>query len=260
MTKTTHIDHLGRSITLNGCPKRVISLVPSQTELLIKLGLKHLLVGITNYCIHPEEAVKTLNKIGGTKTPKLKIISALAPDLVIANKEENNLSDIEQISKSTPVWVSNINNYEDNFKLIYDLGSLFNKNEEATALCRAIKNNWNNIPLTKTRRCLYFIWRKPYMLVGKGTFIDSILLKSGFDNIISDSRYPTLSDEKLSTLNPEIIFLSSEPYSFKEKHISEFKNIFPNSIIKIVDGELFSWYGSRQNLLPSYLIELKKSI
>ena len=260
MSKTTHIDHLGRTIILNGYPKRIMSLVPSQTELLIKLGLKHLLVGITNYCIHPQKDVHFISKIGGTKTPKLNSIFALSPDLVIANKEENNLSDVEAISKNTAVWVSDISSYEDNFKLIIDLGILFNKNTEATILCAEIKDNWNKVPTFKSKSCLYFIWRKPYMLAGKDTFINSVLAKSGFDNIISQNRYPTQSIEQLRSLNPELVLLSTEPYSFKEKHISEFRELFPKAIIKIVDGELFSWYGSRQKLLPSYLIELKKSI
>ena len=98
------------------------------------------------------------------------------------------------------------------------------------------------------------------MLAGKDTFINSVLDKSNFDNIISKNRCPTLSIEQLSILNPELVLLSTEPYSFKEKHISEFREIFPKALIKIVDGELFSWYGSRQKLLPSYLVELKRSL
>jgi len=260
MSKTTHIDHLGRKIILNTYPKKIVSLVPSQTELLINLGLKHLLVGITNFCIHPQKDISLKTKIGGTKTPKLNTILGLAPDLIIANKEENNLNDIEALSKNTNVWVSDINSYEDNFKLIIDLGILFNKYTEATSLCTEIKDNWKKIPTVKSKSCLYFIWRKPYMLAGKDTFINSVLDKSNFDNIISKNRYPTLSIEQLSILNPELVLLSTEPYSFKEKHISEFREIFPKAIIKIVDGELFSWYGSRQKLLPPYLIELKKSL
>ena len=260
MSKRIYVDHLKRTIILNDYPKRVISIVPSITELIINLGLKHLLIGITNYCIHPQKETDLIRKIGGTKTPKIDLILDLAPDIVIANKEENKMSDIEVISKHTSVWVSDINSYEDNFKLIIELGKLFNKNSEATTLCAVIKNNWRKVPEFKSKSCLYFIWRNPYMLAGKDTFINSVLAKSGFENLISQNRYPTQNIDELSSLSPELILLSTEPYCFKEKHISEFRKLFPNAIIKIVDGELFSWYGSRQKLLPSYLIKLKKSL
>ena len=260
MSIKTHIDHLGREVVLGKTPKRIISLVPSQTELLIDLGLENQLVGITNYCIHPSGKVIDIQKIGGTKTPKTDIIKALKPDIIIANKEENNFKDIEELAKDIPVWLSDVNTFEDNYKLIKDLGSLFNKLPEATAICSEIKRNWENVRIDQLRSCIYFIWRKPYMVIGTNTFINSVLDKSGFDNLITESRYPSLSELELVSLEPEIVFLSSEPYAFKEKHIYEFRKIFPHAIIKIVDGELFSWYGPRQKLLPAYISDLKKSL
>lgn len=256
----THIDHLGRAIPIEKNINRIISLVPSQTELLIELGLQKKMVGITNFCIHPVNELEEIQQIGGTKTPNIELIKSLKPDLIIGNKEENNLNDVENLSSYFPVWISDVHTFEDNFKLIMDIGYLFDKVSLAKSICSEIQMSWDKLKITGTKTCLYFIWRKPYMVAGKNTFIDSILSKAGFTNIISDSRYPTINEHDLDNLKPELIFLSSEPYAFREKHIKEFTNLFPNSIIKIVDGELFSWYGPRQKLLPKYLLSLKKSL
>lgn len=260
MSTNTFIDHLGRKVVLNKTPKCIISLVPSQTELLIELGLQKELVGITNFCIHPTIELEEIQKIGGTKTPNIELIKSLNPDLIIGNKEENNLNDVENLSRHFPVWISDVNTFDDNFKLIMDIGNLFDKVSLATSICSAIQDSWDKLKISETKTCLYFIWRKPYMVAGRGTFINSILSKSGFENIMETSRYPSLNECELKNLNPEIVFLSSEPYAFREKHLKEFKLLFPSSIIKIVDGELFSWYGPRQKLLPKYLSNLKISL
>jgi ABC-type Fe3+-hydroxamate transport system substrate-binding protein len=256
----THIDHLGRVLPIRRPIKRIISLVPSQTELLIELGLQKELVGITNFCIHPAKELEEIQKIGGTKTPNIELIKSLNPDLIIGNKEENNLNDVENLARLFPVWISDVNTFDDNFKLIMDIGYLFDKVSLATSICSEIQVSWDKLKIRETKTCLYFIWRKPYMVAGRDTFINSILSKSGYENIMETSRYPSLNESELKNMNPEIVFLSSEPYAFREKHIAEFTNVFPNSIIKIVDGELFSWYGPRQKRLPKYLSNLKISL
>lgn len=246
-------DHLGNQIEIKNF-KRIISLVPSQTELLIHLGLTSKIIGISNFCIHPKNLVANIEKVGGTKNPRLEKIKRLNPDIIIANKEENCKEHIDYFkSCNIPVWISDLRSYEDNYKLIGALGLLFNCSNKANKLITQIRANWSKHSNSIEKSCLYFIWRKPYMLAGQECFINACIDKAGYQNLIEETRYPSLNKEDLKKYKPDYIFLATEPYAFKEKHLNEFKEIFPTSIIKIVDGELFSWYGSRQLLLPDYL-------
>lgn len=256
--KTIYKDHLKRSVKINKPIQKIVSLVPSQTELLCELGLTNKIVGITRFCVHPNHLQKSITRIGGTKSLNINAIRELNPDLIVANKEENNLDDVKQLEKEFSVWVSDIVTYDDNNKLINDFGLLFSKEDQAKGLIKKINDNWKNAPKNVVLNCVYFIWKNPYMLAGKDTFIDAVLLKSGYNNIIHTKRYPSYNTTELSKLNPQIVFLSSEPYSFKEKHINEFKSIFPRAKVILVDGELFSWYGSRIQFLPKYLSSLHK--
>jgi ABC-type Fe3+-hydroxamate transport system substrate-binding protein len=219
------IDHLLREVEVVYPPKRIISLVPSQTELLFYLGLSDRVVGITKYCAHPQKWVRNLPKIGGTKNFKFEIIDQLKPDLIIGNKEEN---------------------YESGISALQTKYSLRNE----------IDARFERLPKKKPTRVLYLIWRQPWMAAGKGTFIDSMLSKIGFVNVVEEARYPTLSDAQLQQMQPELIYLSSEPYPFKQKHFHELKAVVPNSEMTLVDGELFSWYGSRMLLAPDYFASL----
>ncbi len=235
-------DDLGREIKIPFETKRIISCVPSITEFIWDLGLKEELIGVTKFCVHPDILLKTKEKIGGTKQLKVDKIKSLAPDLVIANKEENIKSEIEAISDFCPVYVTDINSKQDAEDSLYSLSKAFNKEQIGNELrnkLRALEFSQNN------KSCLYFIWKNPYMLAGNDTYINSMLERHGYDNILKENRYPSKSTEDLKSLNPSAVLLSSEPYPFKEKHIKEFQDIFPNSEIKIVDGERFSWYGTR---------------
>lgn len=252
-TQMYYKDHLDEKIQIKHF-KRIVSLVPSQTELLIDLGITNQLVGITNYCIHPNKFIEVIEKIGGTKTPNIKKILDMKPDLIVANKEENCQNHIEYFKNNgIPVWVSDVITYPDNEVLITDFGILFNCKKKASDLVHKIRTAWNTLVRNKGETCLYFIWRKPYMLAGNECFINSCLEKSGFINLMKVSRYPSQTIEQLKDFNPEYVFLATEPYLFKEKHKAEFQSIFPDSKIMIVDGELFSWFGSRQQFLPDYL-------
>lgn len=239
-------DQLNNTIELKLYPKRIVSLVPSQSELLWDLGLREELVGITKFCVHPKELYKTVTKIGGTKTVNIKKIRELKPDLIIGNKEENEHSQIIELKKEFPVWMSDIYNLNDSLTMINSIGELVNRVEEANKIKDNIQASFLNLK-TESRSVLYLIWKNPYMAAGKATFIGDMLHKMGLKNVLTDTngRYPNLSLEDIKLLNPELIFLSSEPYPFKEKHIQEFKELLPSSKIMLVDGELFSWYGSR---------------
>lgn len=238
-------DQLNETILLDIIPKRIVSLVPSQTEFLFDIGLDKEVVGITKFCIHPYNWLKSKTIVGGTKNLDIEKVRSLKPDLIIGNKEENTKEDIETLREIAPVWMSDIFNLEDALEMMDSIGRLVGKHEETRELVASIKGQFDSFkPIISKLSVLYLIWRKPYIGVASNTFIDDMLKRCGFNNILSDhTRYPTLED--FGTLNPDVLLLSSEPYPFKEKHLSELKAIFADSQIKFVDGELFSWYGSR---------------
>jgi ABC-type Fe3+-hydroxamate transport system substrate-binding protein len=255
-------DQMGRQIQALSPPARIISLVPSQTELLFDLGLDEEIIGVTRFCIHPHEKTAHKTRIGGTKDFDIEKIKALKPDLIIGNKEENYEEGIYELQKHFPVWMSDIYCLDDAYQMMEAVGEITNKPEEAKAIISEIKSNFQSLrpalrppPLS----CAYFIWRKPYMVAAPGTFIDHMLGVLGVKNAFNDmARYPAVTMEQIEQHQPNFIFLSSEPYSFSERHISEFQNISPLSKIMIVDGELFSWYGSRLRYTAKYFGELRK--
>lgn len=230
---------------LQSFPKRIISIVPSQSELLWDLGLKEELIGITKFCVHPKEMFESIERVGGTKNLNIDKIRALKPDLIIGNKEENEQSQVLELQKEFPVWMSDIYNLEDALKMIELLGELVYQSNKANQLKNNIQYSFLNLQqISKTG--LYLIWNKPYMAAGRATFIGDMLGKIGIENVLPvNSRYPELTLEEIKLLNPEMIFLSSEPYPFKEENIKELQHQLPNSKVLLVDGELFSWYGSR---------------
>ena len=254
-------DQLNNTIELNAFPKRIISLVPSQSELLWDLGLREELVGITKFCIHPKELHQSVTHIGGTKTLNIDKIRLLKPDVIIGNKEENEQTQIEALQKEFKVWMSDIYTLDDSLSMIEGIGELVTKNAEAKKITALINSSFEKLQQTH-QTVLYFIWKKPYMVAGRATFIGHLLEKIGLKNGITDinSRYPTLSLEDIISLNPELIFLSSEPYPFKEMHVKELQKQLPNTRILIVDGELFSWYGSRLTHSVTYFNELIENI
>ena len=256
-----YYDQLGREVFLPGTPKRIISVVPSQTELLFYLGLNDEVIGITKFCIHPADKFKSTTKIGGTKQLDLARIKLLKPDLIIANKEENEREQLEGLMQHFPVWISDIYDLADALEMIERVGELVSRKKEAGELSNSINRSFNsfNSPL-RNLRVAYFIWRKPYMVAGKNTFIDSMLQKCGLINAFELERYPEVDAEMLIEAKPDIILLSSEPYPFKEKHIAELKAIVPSAIIELVDGEMFSWYGSRLLEAPGYFDDLVKNL
>lgn len=252
-------DQMNRIIRLESTPKRIISLVPSQTELLYDLGLGDRVVGITKFCIHPQNWFKAKTRVGGTKKLNLDIIDHLQPDLIIGNKEENTQEEIEQLSGRYPVWMSDIYNLEDSIEMILQLGKICNVSEQSITLSNQIQHEFERLTSTilekqKKENVLYLIWKNPYYAVGSNTFVDDMLQKCGFTNFLKEeSRYPIWNPH--NSLEPDRIFLSSEPYPFKDEDILELKTLFPNSFIQLVDGEMFSWYGSRLSKAPTYFLK-----
>lgn len=248
-------DDLGAPILLSSKPQRIVSLVPSLTETLVDAGLKNQLRGITKFCVHPKGLRKEIKVIGGTKNPRIKDILNLKPDLVFANKEENREEDINELKKFTQVYVTDIKNIHDISDLLRMLNVVFK-----TDACFELLQKIQNLPIYPERKKIptcYLIWKDPWMTIGKDTFIHSMMEKYGFQNICSNSdRYPIISFEQIKAHQTKIVMMSSEPYPFKEKDKEEFLKLLPGSIIILVDGEMFSWYGSRLLLADTYLNNL----
>ncbi len=254
------VDMLGRVVMIQKPIQRIVSLVPSQTEFLYELGLKDKIVAQTVFCVHPKSHFKKANKIGGTKKIRYEELDELQPDLIICNKEENNEEIVETLAKKYPVWVSDIKNIDDAFYMMRSLAEILDVKNEAEDLLRKITQSLNQKKIRHQYNCLYLIWRNPFMAVGCDTFINHMLQRAGFNNLIKEQRYPELNLEELQMLNPEVLLLSSEPYPFKEKHVEELQTLLPNSKILTVDGELFSWYGSRLLNSQPYFNELQRQL
>ncbi|OSZ81703.1 cobalamin-binding protein [Chitinophagaceae bacterium IBVUCB1] len=251
-------DMLGRDVELRFPPKRIVSVVPSQTELLHYLGLENEVVGITKFCVHPDNWFRNKTRIGGTKKLNIEKIRELQPDLIIANKEENEREQIEELAKEFPVWISDIQNIPQALQMIQVTGQLTDKEAKANELVDEIVMGFTNLQKATTpKRVAYFIWYNPWMSVGGDTFISNMIHTIGWQNVLqNESRYPEVNLEQLKELNPEMVLLSSEPFPFKEKHMDEIKAILPDAEVKLVDGEMFSWYGSRMKEAVEYMGEL----
>jgi len=235
--------------------------VPSQTELLFELGLDEEVAGITHFCIHPDHQYRQKPKIGGTKKIKIAAIRELNPDLIIANKEENDKAQVETLKAEFPVWVSQVSDLPSALRMIESVGKLVGKTDKARQMAHDIRQGFEQLPAVDGLSTLYFIWRKPYMAVGGDTFIHYMLTRIGLENVLkTKTRYPELMPETIQQMNPELIMLSSEPYPFKEHHIRELQQIVPKATIRLVDGSMFSWYGSRMLKAVNYMETLCKAL
>lgn len=227
-------------------PSRIISLVPSLTELLFDLGLGYRVVGRTRFCVHPQKKVGDVPIIGGTKNPRIDKIRELRPDLIIANKEENRPEDVEELEKDYNVMVTEISTIEEAMFAIHDIGWMCGVQEQAKELIHNIQHLMEDVPDAEPISAAYFIWRDPWMSVGRDTYIHAVMDHWKLENVYAEEvRYPKTSLQELSVKKPRLILLSSEPYPFKERHIQEVSDACPGSGVVLVNGEWFSWYGSR---------------
>lgn len=252
-------DMIGQEILLQRKPERIVSLVPSQTELLYDLGLEEQVVGITKFCIHPQRWFRTKARVGGTKTVHIDRVQALQPDLIIANKEENVQEQIEALRAIAPVWVSDIRSLDHNLEMIQQIGQLTGTEHKAQAMVQQLTADFATLPLSSciSKKVAYLIWYNPVMAAGDDTFIHEVLNRIGMVNVLEgQQRYPELTMEALQQLQPELLLLSSEPFPFAEKHIKIFQEHLPDTTIMLVDGELFSWYGSRMLHAVTYFNKL----
>lgn len=255
-------DQLKRKVQLDTYPpKRIVSLVPSITELLFDLGADDEIVGITRFCIHPENKVASVKKIGGTKNVDLEKVFALQPDLVIGCKEENTKADIEALAVKVPVWICDVGNLNDSMNLVHEIGTLLDRQAAAQSILVNIESNFAKLKIVPKTKVAYLIWNNPMMVAANSTFINDMLCKIGLENVFAaQTRYPTTTIEELQELNPEVVLLSSEPFPFKDEHVRLFSQSLPNSTVLLVDGAFFSWYGSRLVHSPSYFNSISSSI
>jgi ABC-type Fe3+-hydroxamate transport system substrate-binding protein len=254
-------DQMGHQVEIAAPPQRIISLVPSQTELLFDLGLEDRLVGLTKFCLHPKEKVKSKTVIGGTKNFHFEVIRQLQPDLIIGNKEENYLEGIRALQEQYPVWMSDMHTLEEALAMIRETGKITGTAARAARLTHTISQEFAALAPGKPIRAAYLIWQEPFMAVGRGTFIQDMLGRAGFANVFHDrSRYPVVEAEELRQAQPQVILLSSEPYPFREKHLAAFREICPQAQVLLVDGEMFSWYGSHLRLAPAYFGQLRRQV
>lgn len=251
-------DQLGRKISLSKVPERIVSLVPSQTELLVDLGLEKNIVGITLFCVHPPHLKKIKTRVGGTKKVNFRKVCGLKPDIILCNKEENTPEMVAELQKIAPVHVSDVVTLEDAFDLMIKYGELFRCEDLSKTMITTIrkKQQYLHELLKKkpVKKVAYFIWKEPYMLAGRQTFINSLLELNGFQNVIKEDRYPEKPLEEISVLKPDICLLSTEPFPFKSEHKKDLQPYFPK--VELVDGECFSWYGSRLIAAMDYFKEL----
>ena len=258
------MDQMGRLINVPKYPKRIVSLVPSITHLLADLGLEERVIGVTKFCNDPDHFFRSKTKVGGTKSLNFDVIQALKPDLIIGNKEENVQEQIEQLAQNYPVWMSDVLDFESAIDLVKQIGIIVDKVAISEEFIQEIEANFQDLRYNhegKKITAAYFIWTNPLMVAGRNTFIHEMMEEAGFENVFGQEvRYPSISEKLLVSRRPAVILLSSEPYPFKEKHISYFKEICPESKIILVDGVYFSWYGSKMRYAGSYFKTVRESL
>lgn len=260
-----YIDQLKREVSVVATPRRIVSLVPSQTELLYALGLRSEVVGITKFCVHPEEWFRSKTRVGGTKTVKTGIVQSLQPDLILANKEENVKEQVHAMERIAPVWISDVDSIAGALEMIHHIGDITGKQTEALAIVQQATQSLHGLQLQmrqqKKYRTAYLIWKDPYMAAGGDTYISDVMRAGGFENVFADmKRYPSVTPELLRSINTELVLLSSEPYPFQQKHLGELQSQLPGVRILLVDGEIFSWYGSRVGKIAGYLETMRQKL
>lgn len=250
------VDASGATLALPHPPRRIVSLVPSLTELLCRLGLADALVGITVYCREPADVLRGKARVGGEKDPDLAKILALAPDLVVANVEENLAEHVAALRGwGIAAWVSFPRTVDDGLALIRDAGALTGTEDRAREMLAEVAPLLAEVRAVTARRppvsVFYPIWREPWMTVGRDTYIHDVLAVCGGANVFADAeRYPTVTLDEIVARRPGVVLLPDEPYRFRRAHVEELEKLgeIPaarTGRVHLVDGKPFSWHGPR---------------
>ncbi len=256
-------DARGREITLERPPRRIVSLVPSLTELLASLDLDDEVAGLTRFCVRPEAWQDTKMIVGGTKNVNVERVRALTPDLVLANQEENTAADVEALEATAPVYVTDVPDLPAALDMIRAIGRLTGRAERAGVLIAEIDARFAALPAFEPLRAAYLIWRAPYMSVGHDTFIHDVMARAGLVNAFTEeTRYPSVTAEEIAEAGPAVLLCSTEPFPFhqKEAFTADLRAALPDVPVEIVDGQLFSWYGPRLLDTPAYLRALRADL
>lgn len=256
-------DDLKQEVVLSTHPERIVSLCPSITETLVKLGLSDKLVGRTDYCYRPENETGHIPKLGAPKDIRTEELNKADPQLIIAVREENDREQVQTIREKFPVFVFDITTYNQALDMINKLGELTGKEEDAVKMAHEIDQAFAHIPqLSSPLSFLYLVWKDPLMAAGKRTYINSILTAHGFINCLDSfiQRYVTLNIEVFKKLSFDMALLPCEPYEFTEEDRQDVLAFFPNSHVRLVDGEVFSWYGYRMKEAAHYLKEMIQAL
>jgi ABC-type Fe3+-hydroxamate transport system substrate-binding protein len=259
----TATDARGHDVTLNGPPRRLVSLVPSQTELLAHLGLDDAVVGLTRFCERPEHWHSEKPIVGGTKEVDIDTVRDLDPDLILANHEENTAEDVAALDDIAPVFVTEVKTVEEALQMIRTVGTLTSTSDRTSTLVGRIISRFESLPEFAPLRAVYLIWREPYMTVGGDTFIHDVMGWGGFENVYGDqARYPEVSIEELASQDVDVVLCSSEPFPFHQKDTftADLEDALPDTPVEVVDGQPFSWYGPRLLDTPSYLSALRERL
>lgn len=245
-------DTLGHVIQLQNF-RRIISLVPSWTEFICDIGSENSLVGRTSYCVEPS-TISHLPSVGGTKNPDINLIDELEPDLIIGNKEENKVIDINNIRvMNIPVFMTSAINVADALDEMGKIEFLLIKSRKLT---RKIEDDMSSIePFLFS--FLYLVWYDPIMVAGHNTYISKLLEFHGGKNVIDpkQDRYPKIKLADLANIEPDILILPDEPYEFTAKEITELENYMEGTRIMQIDGKTTSWYGTRMTGLKNVIEE-----
>ncbi|PSQ81438.1 MAG: cobalamin-binding protein [Bacteroidetes bacterium QS_1_63_11] len=256
-------DARDRTVSLNTPPRRIVSLVPSQTELLAHLDLAERVVGVTRFCERPEDWRSKKTIVGGTKQVDLNTVRTLDPDLILANHEENTAEDVEALDEIAPVFVTEVRSVEEALNMIRTVGTLTDTSDRTSTLVGKIIARFEALPDFPPLRAAYLIWREPYMTVGGDTFIHGVMQWGGLENIFGDqTRYPEVTPDTLAERDLDVVLCSSEPFPFhqKDKFTADLRNALSDTPVEVVDGQPFSWYGPRLLDTPSYLKDLRERL
>lgn len=254
-------DQLGEVVQLDNLPSRIVSLVPSITELLFDLGLGDRVVGVTEFCVHPQEAKTGKVRLSGPMSFTVEEVEALQPDLILGNREENPQEIIEALQATFPVWMADIRTLEDALAMMVSIGQMTGKTSEARALAEEIRTGMEALQQYPSHRVAYFIWRKPYRVAAGNTFINEMLKLCSLENVFADlNRYPEVSIKQIKDANPNLLMLSSDPFPFSDKHGEAFAEQGIKTPYLLVDGEMFCWTGSRLKHAKEYFVALREAI
>lgn len=254
-------DQVGEDVEVPARAGRIVSLCPSTTETLFALGAGGRVVGRTDYCCEPADEVESVATVGGTKTIRIERVERVQPDLILAVKEENDREQVEALRARWPVVVLDPVDVDSAIDGIECTGTAIGQAEDGREMADEIRRQFAELPDAAGIRVAYLIWRKPWMVAGPGTYIDDLLTRLGFVNVAGglpakEGRYPALDATRLKELRPAFLLASSEPFPFSDKHIPELREAVPSAEPVLVDGQAFSWHGSRMRHATGVFREL----